>query len=298
MRGKLLFISNLLGLLMAMQLQLFGQKSAETPIHPRGLILQKEAQGLREKIKREPYASMYRNILHEEQRLSKTAGGVYEISTLTKYQAFIYLLTEEKSWMQKAYDNMLTLLADSAFVRNPLSKGLTRAHVLRELVYAYDFGFEGLTVDQRQIVSNALYDLMSSVNNNMGRMANYNIESNWMGVRYGSVVFAASVLDEAYLDQSTGPKSVKAFLWDTQKRLQDHLQAAFTPNGWFVESLGYHMYDWQFACPAIIALQNTSSFNSSFNLENYAAQLLHALDQHMTSIVSLQNGRLMALRLI
>jgi hypothetical protein len=57
-----------------------------------------------------------------------------------------------------------------------------------------------------------------------------------------------------------------------------------------VESLGYHAYDWQFACPAIIALQHTSSFNPAFNLENYAPQLIHALDQHMTSIVSLQNG--------
>jgi hypothetical protein len=163
------------------------------------------------KYKGEPYASMYRNILQEEKRLSKTASGVYEVSTLAKYRSFIYLLTEEKSWVNKVYDNMLTLLADTVFVKNPLSKGLTRAHVLREFVYAYDFVFEGLTVDQRQMVSNALYDLMSSVNNNMGRMANYNIESNWMGVRYGSVVFAASVLDQVYLDQSSGAKNVKAF---------------------------------------------------------------------------------------
>ncbi len=288
--GKIKAICNFFGLLLAIHGQLWGQSLAELPTHPRGLIQQKEINGLREKIKNEPFKSLFESIRNEEQRLSGVAKGVYDVSTLAKYQAFIYMLTGEKSWALKTYSNITSLSEDTIFVRNPFSKGLTRAHVLRELVYAYDFCFEGFTDHQRQFVNNVLYDLMSSVNNNMGKMANYHLESNWMGVRYGSVVFAAVVLDDVYLDQSTEPKSVLPFLWDTQKRLQDHLNVAFTANGWFVESLGYQVYDCNFACPAIIALQNTFSSNATFYLENYAPNMVHALDQHITSIVKLQNG--------
>ncbi|MFY0653068.1 MAG: hypothetical protein JXQ96_13590 [Cyclobacteriaceae bacterium] len=277
-------------LVLVAALPVFGQSSNSLPTHPRGLITGGELEILREKIKKEPFKTMLERIRKEEARLDEAGSTIYEKATLVKLKSFLAAITQDQMLAGESYENISELVADTKFVQNPFSKGLTRAHVLCELAYAYDFSFNLWTDTQLRFVNNALYDLMSSVNNNMGAAANYHLESNWMGVRYGSVALAASVIDEEYLDQSTMKKNVKAFRWDSKERLRDHLKMAFTPKGWFSETLGYHVYDFMFVCPAIISLQNSSGQNAAFDLENYAPQLLHSLDQHITATVNMDNG--------
>ncbi len=257
--------------------------------HPRGLITPEEVLEIREKVQSAPYNKMIQNIMGEIELLKRVKEDVYKLSELTKLQAFMYLVSEDKSWAKEAWENFSLLASDTLFVSDPFSKGLTRAYILREMALAYDFCFAALPVDQRRDANKAIYNLMSSVNNNMGNMANYHIESNWMGVRYGSVVLAANILDQEYLDQSKAAKKVKPFKWDSQYRLKDHIKAAYTDNGWFVETLGYHMYDWTFVAPALISMQNSTT-SDAFDLKNFVPNQVQALDQHLTATLSIPNG--------
>ncbi len=257
--------------------------------HPRGLITSAEVLEIRNKVQRAPYSKMIENILGEIERLNGSKEDVYKLSDLTKLQAFMYLVSEDKSWAKEAWENFSFLARDTLFVSDPFSKGLTRAYILREMALAYDFCFDAWSVGQRQFANEAIYDLMSSVNNNMGNMANYHIESNWMGVRYGSVVLAANILDQSLLDRGPQTRKINPFKWDSRYRLYDHIKAAYTDNGWFVETLGYHMYDWTFVAPALISLQNSTT-SGAFELRNFVPNQVQALDQHLTATLSIPNG--------
>ncbi len=275
--------------ILILQVLLINHSNSQKQIHPRGLVTPEEALEIMQKVSESPYDQMVANVIKKTEELGQQRDNIYALSELTKLQAFLYLATGKVDHATEAYNNFTTLAADEEFVLDPFSKGLTRAFVLREMTYAYDFCFNAWSEDQKRFANNAIYDLMSSVNNNMGRMANYHIESNWMGVRYGSVAFAANVIDEEYLDQSTIPKKINPFKWDSKYRLQDHINAAFTDQGWFVETLGYHVYDWTFVAPALIAMQNSTS-SDAFDLEKFVPNQLNSLDQHITATLSIQNG--------
>ena len=261
------------------------KKTIAPNTHPRGLVLTTEIGEIQDKIAQEPFTSMFAWI---KKRTETTSITVYDQAERIADQSFIYLLTKDKQWSKKCYKNIQRLSKDTLFVKNPVSKGLTRAYILKQLAIAYDFCYQGWNDTERRFVNHQIYELMLSVGNSMGMEANYNAESNWMGVRYGSVVLAANIIDDGLLGQAE-VKTRKAYLWDAQKRLQDHMEAGFTENGWFSETLGYHEYNGSFILPAIISLQNASSFNPAFELSQYAPQLEHSIDQHITSAVNIPN---------
>ena len=253
--------------------------------HPRGLVITTEVGRIQDKIAQDPFTSMFAWL---KKRTQATSITVYDQAKKIGDQSFIYLLTKNQQWSEQCYKNIQRLAQDTSFVKNPVSKGLTRAFILKQLAIAYDFCHQGWTDSQRRFVNRQVYELMLSVSNSMGMEANYNAESNWMGVRYGSVVFSANIIDDGFLAKNE-VKTRKAYLWDAQKRLQDHLASGFTKDGWFSETLGYHEYNASFILPAIIALQNASSFNPAFELSQYAPQLEHSIDQHITSVVNIPN---------
>lgn len=253
--------------------------------HPRGLVLRADVGPMQNKIVQDPFGSMFISI---KKRTEAPITTVYEEAKRIGDQSFIYLLTEDTQWSERCYKNIRQLAQDTSFVKKPISKGLTRAFILKQIAIAYDFCYAGWNDGQRRFVNRQVYELMLSVANSMGMEANYSAESNWMGVRYGSVVLAANIIDDGLLRQ-TEIKTRKAYLWDAQKRLQDHIDYGFTENGWFNETLGYHQYNASFILPAIIALQNASSFNPAFELSQYTPQLAHSIDQHITSIVNVPN---------
>jgi len=263
----------------------YGQTTIVSPenLHPRGLLLSTDIEDIRDKIRIEPFKAMFALI---RTRAEATSITVYDDAKKIADQAFIYLLTEDQQWSDRSYENIKKLVLDTMFVQNPFSKGLTRAYILKQMAMAYDFSYNGWSSKQRKFVNQEIYKLMLSVANNMGIEANYSAESNWMGVRYGSVVFGANIIDDTFLD-SNQVMGRKAYLWDAQKRLQDHIKAGFTEHGWFSETLGYHVYNASFILPAIISLQHSSSSKPVFTLPEYAPRLIHSIDQHITSTVSI-----------
>jgi hypothetical protein len=244
------------------------------------VVTPSELSSIRDKLDQEPYASMMTNFYTKEEKLQKEVAedsNVYSVADLLNIQSILCLITDEPVWAEKAWNNFMFLINDTVFVQNHLSTGLTRGSILYSLSISYDFCFNAWEPFQRKKAAKHVYDLMVSVNSNMGYFANYAMESNWMGVRYGTVLLAACVLDDYKIkkDTSLKPRSYP-FLWDALKRLNDHMTASLTSNGWHLESKGYHFYDWKFSIPGILALQQKYHL-PEFQLGNYVPKALHSL---------------------
>ncbi len=274
---------------------------AQLPTHPRGVVTAGEVEAIRNSLERAPISSMFKQLrenIAERESEAAAAGHLlnnYDRAYLAVDQAGMYLLTAEQKWAEKAYQNTSILLQDS-FLTNPFSRGLTRATLLQHVAIAYDFCYSGWTTAQRTLVNESLLNAMFSVNANMGYSANYNIESNWMGVRFGSVILAASVWDEPQRLPKRRSRALP-LIWDATKRLREHIAKNVFVNGWNGESLGYHNYGWSFVGPALIALQNGSGQNPVFQLEQFAPKTLSSLVAQAISTVAITSSSGMATKI-
>lgn len=261
---------------------------AQPLLHPRGLIKPQELETLRQKVQKEPFATMVKTM---EKSLAETPAFASTVTRADLYprmdqitrQAAMYLFTGNSSWAEACYQSLIPVLNDSGTFNNPLSFGLTRALCLRGVAVAYDFCYNGWTDNQRKFVNQKLLEAMYNLQASMGTDSNFNIESNWMGVRYGSTCLASLVYDE------TGPGKSRALpvQWDDIKRLGDHTRINIYSNGWNGESMGYHTYGWSFVGPAIIALQNNTSANA-FELPRYVPNAVNTLWGLSTSTVAIE----------
>ena len=267
----------------------------DPPAHPRALLTGAELTDLRARLEQPDLAKMLTQL--QENVAKKEAEAIqegelfshYDRSYLTVDQAGLYLLTQDDSWAEKAFQNTLLLLRDSIYT-DPFSRGLNRATLLQQIAITYDFCYTAWTPEQRSIINEGLLAGMFSVNANMGFEANYNIESNWMGVRFGAVIMAASVWDDP--DVMLGKRSrALPLLWDAGKRLREHIEKNVYANGWNGESLGYHNYGWSFVGPALVALQNGVKGNPAFELENFVPHTLSSLQAQAISTVAIPSTR-------
>ncbi len=261
----------------------FGQVSE----HPRGLITREEVPALQDRLKVAPYDSFFtqlQNRVIQASSIPVSSRNSYDEAYLGSQAATLYLLTETPEWANLAWEQAQKILADTIFT-DPVSRGLTRAMLLQQAAIIYDFCYSGWSQDQREALNTELFPVILSVSANMGPHANYNMASNWMGVRYGAVIFAASVWDDP-MAHSGKKSSALPFIWDSTKRLKDHLEANLYENGWNGESMGYHAYGWSFVAPALIALQNNSS-SPAFQLVNFTPKSRNTLWGISTSQVDI-----------
>lgn len=262
-----------------------GQSEA---VHPRSIIHLEELPALREKAQRAPFRDMLEHkMAHVREKQQEQAAQPYDPyadGDLMVQQAFLYLLTGDEKWAAACWTSAERVLADEEILKNPISRGLTRARLLKNLALSYDFCYPAWNQAQRQTVNDQLYETMFSVNANMGYSANYSIESNWMGVRFGSVVLASFVWDPEEEDDRRTPE--KPLQWDATKRLQDHLEKQIFANGWNGESMSYHIYGWTFVGPALLSMQQNLS---SFRLQEFAPKTVNTLHGLMTSTVAIKH---------
>lgn len=258
--------------------------------HPRGLIQKHEVAAIRASADSELYSKVKEKLVKQVETLSELQENAesfkaQEISELASNQSYLYLLTGETEWAEEAFLNLTNVFEDSVIFNNPVSRGLTRAAVLQKMAVTYDFCFDAWTQEQRNMVNGQLYKLIYSTSANMGFDANYSMVSNWMGVRWGSVLFASLVWDNP---NSDSPSLVQPLLWDAQKRLSDHLEQNVYPEGWSAESIGYHIYNWSFVGPALIALQNHQKKPSPAAILSIAPQLEHAVRGIASTALSIE----------
>ena len=258
--------------------------------HPRGLITASEVPDLRQRVQQEPFRAIFQKLQKQTEILQNavsTAGTFQEYAApnLAVHQSFLYLLSGEEEWAQKAYENLAAIFRESTIFNNPVSRGLTRANMLQKIALAYDFCYNAWSQEQRDEVNRQLYKLTYTVQANMGFDANYSLVSNWMGVRWGSSMLAALVWDNPTPDE---PSLASPLLWDASNRLRDHLEEIMLGNGWNAESLGYHGYNWSFIGPALIAFQNHQNNSAPAALELFAPQANNTMQAIATAAVSVE----------
>lgn len=260
-----------------------------------GLIKADKLQEVRQKILSSPYDKVLELMRTDENLLSNNLTSVYDQETLIRLRSYLYLLTSDEGWGSGCFNAIEELSKDTLFVKNPMSFGLTRATILRSVSQAYDFCYDGWSENQRIFVANMVFELMQTVNANMGPQSNNRLESNWMGVRYGSVMFASIVLNDE-LNASLGRKKIlNAYTWDVKERLKDHVRASYTSRGWFVESMGYQFYDGSFVWPALIAFQNSLS-PELVDFKSFVPELLEGYRQNVTGTVAINTGKGMGIK--
>ena len=264
--------------------------------HPSGIIKPAILKDVKAQLGQEPYKTFYKvyeqNTLKLEEKTDNEIENVYDIAYLSARQAFLYQMTNEKDYAEKSWKNINIILEDDEIFTNPISRGLTRATLLQQASLAYDFAYEGWDETKKKKINDLLYKVMFTTNANMGYSANYSIASNWMGVRYGSVVLTSQIWDNT---ETTDRSPHLPILWDSFRRLRNHLDANLYENGWNGESMGYHNYDWSFVGPAIIALQNNSSSNA-FELENYAPKAINSLWGLSTSTIAIPTNNMLGVK--
>lgn len=270
--------------------------SAKETIHPRGIINYDQVQNIKERLARDPFKTffqVYQDNIHrmEDEIGDNPESDIYDHAYLAGNQGFMYLLTDDDSYIKKSW-NHIDKVMESDYWKDPLSRGLTRAALLQQLALAYDFTYNGLDKLSRNSLNNELYRVMFNTNASMGYSANYSIASNWMGVRFGSVILAAKVYDP---DPQNERSAALPVLWDASKRLQDHLDANLYANGWNGESLGYHNYDWLFVGPAIASLQLNSNA-TAFDLEQFAPKAVNSIQAHAAATVAIQTDKSLGIK--
>jgi len=257
-------------------------------LHPRGLILPDELPALRAKVRSGKLDKYLEKVIKEKTELEEKINdlAVFDAklaAQLAEYEAILYLLTGEKSYAEKAFENLEKVFDDHLIFNNPVSRGLTRATMLKSMALTYDFCYNGWQQEERNLVNRQLYKIIYATQANMGFDANYSLVSNWMGVRWGASLFAGLVWD----NPDTENRSIAdPLIWDATKRLKDHLAENIYPQGWNAESIGYHQYNWSFVGPALIAFQN--KHQGKFSLETMAPQAIQSLKAMAAAIVSIR----------
>jgi len=247
--------------------------------HPRGLVTTSEVASLRDRVKREPFLSMFQKLQKETKDLEKKMASVqsqdtYNLPELPTHYSYLYLLSGEDQWAQKTYRELTAIFQESEVFNDPTAFGLSRANMLQKIALSYDLCYPAWNQDQRDEVNRQLYKLLYSVQATMGHEANYSLVSNWMGIRWASTMFASLVWDNPAPDE---PSLATPILWDTSKRIEDHLNEIIFSNGWNAESMGYHGYNWSFIGPTLIAYQNHMKKSAPAALEQFVPQALNTM---------------------
>ncbi|HKL33518.1 MAG TPA: hypothetical protein VJ919_13345, partial [Tangfeifania sp.] len=202
-------------ILLAFSQIIFSQTS---PVHPRGIIKASELEHIRNRLDNEPYKTWFEKIKTTTQKAEQEVdhSDPYSVSYLALKQAQMHILTGKNSLAEKCYATLQRVIHDSIY-NDPISRGLTRATMLFCTAMSYDFCFNAWDENQRKEVAEKLFQTMLTVNSNMGFSANYAMESNWNGVRWGSALLAALVYDD--LEGKYDRNPALPFVWDIQKRL-------------------------------------------------------------------------------
>lgn len=245
--------------------------------HPRVWFSKMELPNLQAKAKAQPYAKLVQHIkqgIKDKEGYLDTASKVSysDHAYLVRAYAELYVVENKNAQAKAAYQHIGQMLSDKVY-NDPLSSGLGKAGALQSGVMAYDFCFNGWNQRQRRSVNKQLSEIMVEIAGSMGPHANYSLVSNWMGIRYSTVLLAGLALDTL---KDFNEKFFAQYEYMATKALQHHLKLNTYRNGWNAESLGYQNYLWGFVGPALIALQRRYPEAESLQLEAYCPEALNS----------------------
>ena len=264
-------------------------------IHPRGLINMTEQKAIWLKFSGNGQLNHLKTLedkLLKQQLLQEdtiSPKNAYIAGELLESFAYLYAITQNKRHAEKVAALLEQAIKDSTVFHQPMIKGLTRAQLLKAAAIAYDLCYYALPEGRRTVYSKQLLSAALSLQSVMGVEANYAQESNWMGVRYGTVLLAALVCDEPIAKGYKNGLS-DALVWDARERLSNHIQKNINPDGWTAESMGYHFYNWSFIGPALIALENSRHLEGKA-INQLAPHALQSARAAATACISIASAK-------
>ncbi|MCC5807458.1 MAG: PKD domain-containing protein [Opitutales bacterium] len=232
-------------------LSLGATASLSAQTHPRLFFEAGDIPALRERIQHEPWKSMF-------ERLEADAEGVvwpslesYEDSWRASMCGFMYVLTGNEYWAQKARENTQLVLNDPGWGQTG-TFGLRMYMWNKHVAQAYDFchgsaawaagGFQAT-------VSSALKQQSDVIFSSGGTSQNTAQSSNWRGIRYAAAGLGYLATDDAF---------DTARLQTCYNQVRDYLHAnlgtAASP-GWNFEGLGYMTFPMVTVGPFAIAYE-------------------------------------------
>lgn len=254
--------------------------------HPRGLLKAEELTTLRQKVQRQPFKGMLMAMRSTACSMEISPPKTnQDSSAIARIYGYLYTLSGEKADAETAWKYAEGVLNNLDIFNNPVSRGLNRARLLRDMAETYDLCFNSWSEDRCRKASEKLIFATMTTASNMGYDANYSIESNWMGVRYGAVLLAALVNDDWNSNDKLKSRLLP-FEWDANKRLGEHIAVNIITNGWNTESLSYFSYNWTFVAPALIALQNRIGA-ARYSIEQNVPNAVNSLWAYSTATVAI-----------
>ncbi len=254
--------------------------------HPRGLLTAEELIILRQKVESQPWKDRLIAMRSAARQMEFSDSKTnQDSSAVARIYAYLYTLSGEKADAETAWKYAEGVLNNPDIFNNPVSRGLTRARQLRDMAETYDLCFNAWSEDRCRKASEKLIFATMTTASNMGYDANYAIESNWMGVRYGAVLLAALVNDDWKANDKLKSRLLP-FEWDANKRLGEHIAVNINPNGWNTESLSYFSYNWTFVAPALIAWQNRIGA-ARYSIEQNVPNAVNSLWAYSTATVAI-----------
>jgi hypothetical protein len=224
--------------------------------HPRLLVDAAELPELRDRITREPYASMVAE-LESFAEIDTTAGVQYGETSAAVNCAFLYLLTGDDTWAQKSRYWVELRLADTSSSHgwDMDIKGLALYWHGRGVALAYDFCHGAPSWDSTFLntVETELKAQADRIRFDGGNEQNTSPASNWQNNRFASAGLIYLAIEESLTEAE------KAEIDFCMERVRTYLvlNMGDSPDsrGYNIESIGYQMYPWSFTGPFAIAAE-------------------------------------------
>jgi len=233
---------------------LLGASAAQA--EPRLFFDASQIDAIRQRASQAPFTAMVSAI---EDALNPSVTGTYPIADEARNAAYMYILTGDEAYAQRALDMSLATIGDTAFWNVDGSKGLTRAHMQMGVAIAYDLCKDSSAWSaQREFVSREIRKNSDSLirSGGAGWPGDTKYGNNWWAVRYSAAGLGYLACDEA---------GTAANLATAYSKLTIHLNYNLTganpysvsgpPNGWNPEGVGYTTYPWRFTGPFGIAMK-------------------------------------------
>lgn len=260
--GPLIMVGICAGVGVVAWMSTLGAGRPDPAAHPRMLFDVEGIPTLREKTRREPYASMVRALEEEligiHRRVIEDAGETVpesmtaemvvedilagrfeyqdEFDQRARFLGILYGLSGDRRYAA-ASGRTGESIADLMWATDPQSSGLARGGLAMTLALAYDLCYEAWDEALREKISQRLYEIGSSMLESMGPHANPYLPNNWSAVRYAGLGLAGLASDH--------PKA-QTLIEEGYAGLIRHLDVNLGENGWNPEGIGYLGYPWLF----------------------------------------------------
>ena len=158
--------------------------------HPRGLLKEEELINIRQKVRRPPLKNMMVALRNSAVKMSGIKNKTnQDSSAVARMYAYLFTLSGKKEDAEMAWKYAEGVLNIPDVFNNPVSRGLNRARLLRDMAETYDLCFNAWSEEQCRRTSEKLIYATMTTASNMGYDAKDRQKGEWDNNRRESRIF-------------------------------------------------------------------------------------------------------------